>query len=75
VITASAKRLRPILMTSLATILGACPLTLMTGAGSIGRGQLGYVLIAGMMFSTMFTLFIVPAMYYAASTIRAKRDQ
>jgi multidrug efflux pump len=72
VVNASARRLRPILMTSLATILGAWPLTLMTGAGSIGRGQLGYVLIAGMTFSTVFTLFMVPVTYYAISTVRAK---
>jgi multidrug efflux pump len=68
IVNASSRRLRPILMTSLATILGALPLALMSGAGSIGRGQLGYVIIAGMTFSTVLTLFMVPVTYYALSS-------
>jgi multidrug efflux pump len=63
VIEAAALRLRPILMTTLATILGAVPLAFATGAGAAGRQQIGYVVIAGMLFSTLLTLFIVPALY------------
>ena len=63
VIEASALRLRPILMTSLATILGAVPLALAFGPGAAGRRQLGYVIVGGMVVSTLFTLFIVPAVY------------
>jgi multidrug efflux pump len=63
VIEASALRLRPILMTSLATILGAVPLALASGPGAAGRRQIGYVIVGGMVVSTLFTLFIVPAVY------------
>ncbi|WP_447983296.1 efflux RND transporter permease subunit [Nitrospira sp. Nam74] len=69
IVNASSRRLRPILMTSLATILGALPLALMSGAGAIGRGQLGYVIIAGMTFSTVLTLLMVPATYYAIACL------
>ncbi|MES4785927.1 MAG: hypothetical protein C4294_09035, partial [Nitrospiraceae bacterium] len=54
---------RPILMTTLATILGAVPLVLATGAGSAGRRQIGDVIVGGMIFSTLLTLFIVPVVY------------
>jgi multidrug efflux pump len=50
-------------MTTLATILGAIPLALATGAGAAGRQQIGYVIITGLGFSTLLTLFIVPALY------------
>ena len=73
IVEASSRRLRPILMTSLATVLGALPLALMSGAGASGRGQLGYVIIAGMMFSTILTLLMVPATYYALSTLGKKQ--
>lgn len=63
VIEAAALRLRPILMTTLATILGAVPLVLATGAGSAGRRQIGDVIVGGMIFSTLLTLFIVPVVY------------
>jgi multidrug efflux pump len=63
VVEASALRLRPILMTTLATILGALPLALATGAGSAGRRQLGCVIVGGMIFSTILTLFVVPSIY------------
>jgi multidrug efflux pump len=73
IVNACSRRLRPILMTSLATILGALPLALMSGAGAIGRGQLGYVIIAGMTFSTVLTLFMVPATYYAMASLGKKQ--
>jgi multidrug efflux pump len=63
IVEASARRLRPILMTTLATILGALPLTIAAGTGATGRQQIGHVVIAGMIFSTLFTLFIVPVLY------------
>jgi len=63
IVEASARRLRPILMTTLATILGALPLTIAAGTGATGRQQIGHVIIAGMIFSTLFTLLIVPVVY------------
>lgn len=56
-------RLRPILMTTLAMILGALPLALATGAGALSRQQIGWVIVGGMAVGTMFTLFVVPVMY------------
>ncbi len=60
---ASESRLRPILMTSLATALGALPIALALGSGSTSRVSLGIVVIGGLMFSLMLTLFVIPAMY------------
>lgn len=60
---AAALRLRPILMTTCATILGALPLALATGAGAAGRRQIGVVLIGGLLVSTLVTLILVPAGY------------
>ncbi len=62
-IDAAALRLRPILMTSLATALGAVPIALALGAGSQSRIPLGIVIIGGIMFSLMLTLFVIPAVY------------
>jgi len=56
-------RLRPILMTTAATILGAVPLALAAGAGAESRQQLGWVIVGGMSFGTLMTLFIIPAFY------------
>jgi multidrug efflux pump len=61
--TAALTRLRPILMTSVATILGHFPLTLVTGPGAHARNSIGLVLVAGMATGTAFTLFFVPAIY------------
>lgn len=63
VIDAAALRLRPILMTSLATALGALPIALALGSGAQSRVSLGIVVIGGLMFSLMLTLFVIPAMY------------
>ena len=60
---AAVTRLRPILMTSVATILGHFPLTLVTGPGARARNSIGLVLVAGMAIGTVFTLFFVPAIY------------
>jgi multidrug efflux pump len=56
-------RLRPILMTSVATVCGHFPLTLVTGPGAAARNSIGLVLVAGMAIGTAFTLFFVPAIY------------
>ncbi len=56
-------RLRPILMTSTATVAGHFPLTLVTGAGAAARNSIGLVLVGGMTIGTLFTLFVVPVIY------------
>jgi multidrug efflux pump len=56
-------RLRPVLMTSGATIAGHFPLTLVTGAGAAARNSIGLVLVGGMAIGTLFTLFVVPSIY------------
>ena len=63
VISAAISRLRPILMTSLSTVLGILPIALALGAGSESRVSMGIAVIGGLIFSTFLTLFIVPAMY------------
>jgi multidrug efflux pump len=60
---AAATRLRPVLMTSVATVCGHFPLTLVTGPGAAARNSIGLVLVAGMAIGTAFTLFFVPAIY------------
>ena len=60
---AAVTRLRPILMTSVATVCGHFPLTLVTGPGAAARNSIGLVLVAGMAIGTAFTLFFVPAIY------------
>lgn len=62
-IQATMLRLRPILMTTAAMVLGAVPLTLSSGAGAVGRSQLGWTIFGGMTIGTIFTLFIVPIIY------------
>jgi multidrug efflux pump len=65
VLDAAEKRLRPILMTTISTALGALPLAMATGAGSETRETLGIVIIGGIGFSTILSLFIVPLFYLA----------
>ena len=60
---AAATRLRPILMTSAATVFGHFPLVLVSGAGAEARNSIGIVLVTGMTISTIFTLFVVPCIY------------
>jgi multidrug efflux pump len=60
---AATTRLRPILMTTVATVVGHFPLTLVTGAGAVARNSIGIVLVGGMTIGTLFTLFVVPAVY------------
>jgi multidrug efflux pump subunit AcrB len=56
-------RLRPILMTSVATVVGAVPIALGLGAGSSSRRPLGYAIVGGVILSTAMTLFLVPVVY------------
>ena len=60
---AAAARLRPILMTSLATIFGALPIALALGAGAQSRVPLGIVIVGGLLFSLLLSLYVIPAMY------------
>jgi multidrug efflux pump len=61
--TAAKRRLRPILMTTGAMVLGAFPLAFASGAGAEARHQIGWVIVGGMSFGTLLTLFVVPAVY------------
>jgi len=60
---AASIRLRPILMTTVATVAGHFPLTLVTGPGAVARNSIGLVLVGGMTIGTLFTLFVVPSVY------------
>lgn len=68
-VQAASLRLRPILMTTGAMVLGAVPLALATGAGAESRRQIGWVIVGGMSLGTLLTLFVVPVMY----TLLARR--
>ncbi len=68
---ASLTRLRPVLMTSAATVFGHLPLVLVSGPGAAARNSIGIVLVAGMIVGTLFTLFVVPVFY---SLIAAQRQ-
>jgi multidrug efflux pump len=65
-------RLRPILMTSVATVMGAVPIALGLGAGALSRRPLGYAIVGGMVFSTMLTLYVVPAVYVIFDRVLAR---
>lgn len=67
VLQAASLRLRPILMTTGAMVLGAVPLAVATGAGAEARHQIGWVVAGGMSFGTVFTLFVVPVVYLLLS--------
>ena len=70
VVKASSQRLRPILMTTGAMVLGAVPLALAHGAGAESRMQIGWVIVGGMSLGTLLTIFVVPTMY----TLFARRE-
>ena len=63
IMEAATLRLRPILMTTGATVLGALPLAWATGAGAESREQIGWVIVGGMLFGTLMTLFVIPTVY------------
>lgn len=71
--SSATQRLRPILMTSISTILGLVPLVYASGEGAQGRIAMGVAVVGGMIVSTFLTLFIVPAMYSFISTDRHKK--
>jgi multidrug efflux pump len=72
-IEASTARLRPILMTSLATVLGALPIAMALGAGSKSRMGMGIVIIGGLLLSMVLTLFVIPAIY--SYLVKDKKDK
>jgi multidrug efflux pump len=72
VVEAGRIRLRPILMTSVATIMGAIPVMIGVGAGSTSRRPLGYAIVGGIFFSTILTLFVVPVAYTLLDRLRAR---
>jgi multidrug efflux pump subunit AcrB len=75
VLEASGQRLRPILMTSLATAFGALPIALSLGAASSSRVPLGIVIVGGIIFSLLLTLFVIPAMYsFLAGKHKSEKD-
>jgi multidrug efflux pump len=71
---AAGLRLRPILMTTAAMVFGVVPLVIASGAGAAGRQAMGIVIFTGMAIGTLFTLFVVPAMYMFIGTDRARRE-
>jgi multidrug efflux pump len=74
VVQAATQRLRPILMTSLAMALGALPLALSLGAAATSRIPLGVVIVGGICFSLLLTLFVIPAMYSYLSRKRSEKE-
>ncbi|MFA6409177.1 MAG: efflux RND transporter permease subunit [Gammaproteobacteria bacterium] len=72
IIEAASIRLRPILMTTAAMVLGSLPLAMASGAGAVSRREIGIVLIAGMLIGTLFTLFVVPTIYTYLATKKHK---
>jgi multidrug efflux pump subunit AcrB len=73
VVEAGRIRLRPILMTSVATIMGALPVAMGLGAGSASRRPLGYAIVGGILFSTVLTLFVVPVAYILLDRLTARQ--
>jgi multidrug efflux pump subunit AcrB len=73
--SAAAQRFRPILMTSLATVLGALPIALALGAGTKSRTSMGIVIIGGLLFALVLTLFVIPAIYTFISGSKKKFEK
>jgi len=71
--TAAGIRLRPILMTTAAMVLGVVPLIIASGAGAVSRFQMGLVIASGLGIGTLFTLFVVPAVYMLLAADHSKR--
>ena len=72
IIEAAAVRLRPILMTTAAMVLGVLPLIVASGAGALSRFNMGLVIATGLAVGTLFTLFVVPAMYMVIGADHSK---
>jgi multidrug efflux pump len=76
VIEAATLRLRPILMTTGAMVLGAVPLAVATGAGAESRQDIGWVIVGGLLVGTFFTLFVIPVVYtYLSRRVFIEADQ
>jgi HAE1 family hydrophobic/amphiphilic exporter-1 len=73
-IEAAELRLRPILMTSFAFILGVLPLVFATGAGALGRRSVGTTVVGGMLLSTVLNLFFIPVLYVILSGLFRRGD-
>lgn len=71
---ATLTRLRPVLMTSVATVCGHFPLTLVSGAGAAARNSIGIIVVAGMALGTIFTLLVIPAIYVLIAKEHATDD-
>jgi multidrug efflux pump len=71
---ASATRLRPILMTTAATVVGHFPLVIATGPGAGARNSIGIMLVSGMIIGSVFTLFVVPSIYMLIARSRAAAE-
>ena len=67
-------RLRPVLMTTGATVVGHFPLVLVTGAGAEARNSIGIILVAGMIIGTLFTLFVLPSVYLVLASSHRESD-
>ncbi len=74
IVEAATQRLRPILMTSLATSMGALPIAFSLGAAATSRIPLGIVIVGGIMFSLILTLFVIPAVYTFISSMHKKNE-
>ncbi len=74
IIDASAARFRPILMTSLSTVLGILPIALALGAGAKSRTSMGIAIIGGLIIGSFLTLYIIPAIYSYLSPVKSKDD-
>ena len=76
VVEAATQRLRPILMTSLATSLGALPIALSLGSAATSRIPLGVVVVGGLLFSLVLTLFVIPSVYtYISGKHKVNKDE
>lgn len=75
IITAAKLRLRPILMTTAAMVLGALPLAFATGSGAETRHQIGWVVVGGLLLGTFFSLIVVPVMYVVLARLRLKNEE
>jgi multidrug efflux pump len=75
VIEAATTRLRPILMTTAATVIGHFPLVLATGPGAGARNSIGIMLVSGMIIGTAFTLFVVPSIYVLVAKTHARESE
>ncbi|MBW8067510.1 MAG: MMPL family transporter, partial [Ferrovum sp.] len=75
IVEAAGIRMRPILMTTAAMVLGVLPLVLAGGAGAAGRRAMGLVIFSGLSIGTLFTLFVVPAMYLWLARVRQEEEK